>query len=167
MGRNKLPKKKKKTWASWYKENREALNESRADRYANDPKYREAAIERSREDYRKKHNILSNGMQVLWSEGETFVCIRLSKAAEFLGTDKQTILRYMNLGYLPNMVFEQNQLKFITVDQMPIVQKFFEKINNTPVRRGYVAEIAEKMKPQLEKRWRKRSESQKIIAKEG
>ena len=159
--------KKKWTWASWYADNKERLNKQRADRYEKDPEYREAAINRSRADYRKKNNILSNGMQVLISEGEEFVGIRISEAAEILGTDKQTILRYMSLGYLPSMEFENTQLKFITVDQMPIVEKFFERVASTPVRKGYVAEIAAKMKPQLEKKWRKRSDSQKIIAKEG
>ncbi len=166
MGRKRIPEKKKKTFGSWYDEKGGELNTARSERYGKDPDYRKKVIAASRKSYREKHRILASGYRVLTSEKDEFVCLKISQAAEELGVPRQSILRYLNLGYFPSMVFEGTKIKFITVDQVPLLKKFFDAATESESHRGSIQAIAGEQSDSLNDNWRSRDESEKIILKE-
>lgn len=163
MGRKKIPEKDKRTYGDWYGEKGEKLNASRAERYKGDPDYRKSVVSHARKAYRKKNGILDTGDTLLVSEGEEFVGLKITKVSEILKVDRQSILRNISLGYLPDMKFDNTKLKFITVDQLPILRKFFRAVQKEGSYKGSVQRVAEKMHDEIQSKWRRRDGSQKII----
>ena len=155
--------KTRKDFKTWYEENGEELNESRVKRYETDSDYRSKAVEASRKVYREKNNILSDGSRILVSEGEEFVCLKITMAAEILGVPRQSILRYMSLGFLPSMEFDGTKIKFVTTDQIPLLVEFFNSVGESGSRKWAVQKVAQELKEHLINNWRNRNDSEKII----
>lgn len=166
MGRKKLPSKDKRSYSNWYDENKDQVNAGRKDKYANNSEYRDKNLDRSKKNYRAKHGILSDGNSLVVSDGEQFVGIKITKAANLLGVDRQSLLRYLNLGLLPKMDFEGTALKFITLDQLPLVKKFFNTMHKKGTYKGSVQETSAELYEWLDSNWRNRNASEKIINKD-
>lgn len=166
MGRKKIPSKEQKTFGTWYEDNAEGLNKNRSDRYKLDPTYRQAVVAASRVAYNKRRGILATGERLLVSNGETFACWKLSRVSEMLGFPRQSILRYINLGLIPEMKFDDTNMQFITVDQIPLLKKFLKAVEKSGSHKGSVKEVADKLCDYLNENWRNRDGSEKIIAQQ-
>ena len=56
------------SWSTWYANNKERLSEKRAKRYAEDPEYREAALNRSRHQREVKKEPVTDGFTVSFND---------------------------------------------------------------------------------------------------
>lgn len=159
MGRRKERETRK--FGDWYEENKEALSKKRKKKYKEDKQYRESIKDRTNETYRKEHGILGDDMRIVTSDGEQFVAYKLGDAAEMLGTNITTLRWYSTAGYIPPFKLDGSPMRVITVDQLPLLEKFFDKVDTEAV-----SSVHLKMGNYLIKNWRKRNVSKKIISKE-
>lgn len=166
MGRKKLAEDQRRTNKDWYEDHKEEYNDGRKKKYADDPEYRDKQLNAAKDRYRKDHGILSDGGVILISEGEQFVCYRLSKVADDLGVDRQKLRRYL-YQFFPIMKFDGAKMNFITVDQIPLVEDFIQQAEQAGSHKGAVKKVAESMSEMLESNWRNRNGSRQIIDQEG
>lgn len=98
-----MPRKKTGfTQKKYYKQNREGLNWSKKQRYANDPEYREAILRRSKERYlaeRKLDSCQRLGDNVYELNGVRYYTVK--HIADKCGISTALVWYYHNNGYLP------------------------------------------------------------------
>jgi len=150
--------KKKRTFKDWYGENKKTVTKAKTDRYKKDPAYREAGKSRVRDQYAAEHQIFEDGSRVVKVNGVRFVAFKLTDAATRLSMNINTLRGYINRNYFPEMVFDDTQLKMITVDQIPLIESFLEAAAEDGA-----AKTAVNMKIFLKKNWRTRNGSKEII----
>jgi len=149
----------KRTFKDWYDEHADDLNAQKAQRYADDPKYRNKALKRVRDKFRKDHFILDDGSRVVFLNGVPYVADKISAASARMGINNNTLRGYYHNGYLPMLYFDNVTLKLITVDQVPFIKEFVTRCETESV-----ADVAKDMREYLLKHWRDRGESEKIIS---
>lgn len=157
-----MAKKKKttRTFKDWYGENKDSLNSKKKDRYESDPAYKKAAKERVHQKYRDDHGIFSDGTRLVHLDGEPHAAYKLSDAADKLGINLNTLRGYFQRGYLPMVYFDNTRLKLVTVDQIPLIQRFLKATKIHSVRTAAI-----KNEKYIGNHWRDRNGSKKIISK--
>ena len=153
--------KKKRTFKDWYVENKIPITKAKTERYKKDPAYRAAGKARVRDKYNEEHGIFEDGSRIVKVNGVRFVAYKLTDAAKKLGMNINTLRGYMNRNYFPAMVFDDTKLKMITVDQIPLIERFIEAAAEDGA-----AKTAVNMKTFLKKNWRQRNGSKEIINQE-
>lgn len=156
--KKKAAKKSNRTFKDWYEENKDDLNEAKAKRYKTDPNYKEAAKDRVHKKYREEHGIFEDGSRVVTLEGQEYVAFKLSDAADKLGININTLRGYFQRGYLPFVHFDNTRLKLVTVDQIPLIERFLKALETLPARAA-----ADKVAKYINNHWRDRNGSKKII----
>lgn len=157
-GNGRKTSKKKRVFKDWYGENKDKLNKRKKKRYADDPEYRETAKARVRDTYMEENNIFPDGSRLAKSKGVGFVVIKLSEAADKLGINLNTLRGYYHRKYFPVFAFDDTKLKLVTVDQLPVLERFVEAASEDGA-----AATAINMKKFLKSNWRNRSVSKEII----
>lgn len=147
-----------RTFKDWYEENKKDLNKKKKERYENDPEYKEAAKERVHQKYREEHGIFEDGSRIVYLDGEQYVAYKLSDAAHQLGININTLRGYFHREYLPMIYFDDTRLKLVTVDQLPLIQRFLTAMEKLPAR-----EAAQKHAKYINNHWRDRNVSKKTI----
>lgn len=147
-----------RTFKDWYAENKDGLNAAKKKRYKNDPAYKEAAKNRVHEQYREAHGIFEDGSRIVYLDGDQYVAYKLSDASEILGININTLRGYFQREYLPMTYFDDSRLKLVTVDQLPLIQRFLTAMEKLPAR-----EAAKKTAKYIGNHWRDRNASKKAI----
>lgn len=156
---------KKRVFKDWYGENSTEVNAKKKKRYASDGDYANQARGRVREKYREDNNILADGSRVVrMNNGLEYVAYKLSYVGDMLGLNNNTLRGYFQRGYLPTNEFDNTKLKLITIDQIPLIEKFLKVIEGTVKVAG--AKGLVRAQTYINNHWRDRRESKKIIAKE-
>jgi hypothetical protein len=158
--KKKVAKKKAttRTFKDWYAENKKKLNAAKKKRYENDPAYKKAAKERVHQKYREEKGIFEDGSRIVYLDGEQYLAYKLSDASDFLGININTLRGYFQREYLPLIYFDDSRLKLVTVDQLPLIQRFLTAMETLPAR-----EAAKKTAKYIGNHWRDRNASKKAI----
>jgi DNA-binding transcriptional regulator YiaG len=102
------------SFRQWYGRNAETYNETRKERYANDPDFREAAIKQAAR-YREKakaEGIVPEPRNGLYSS---------AAVAAFLGVSTQTLRNWEARGVIPKATFGKKQRQY-TRTQMHLIR---------------------------------------------
>lgn len=121
-------------WDAWYAKNKERLSEKRAKRYREDPQYRAAALERSRQQReQKKPEPTSLDLH----------SVSFTDAASDLNVTVWVLREWRRKSYFPEPHRRDGRLWFSVaqVQQLRTIRQFFEL---------HGARVTEAMKPALE-----------------
>lgn len=109
----------------WYEENKEAHNQSRRERYAQDPEYRERTREQARVQAAKRRNNAGAAL-TRKLDGVTYEVVKLSAVAESCGVVPDTIKRAHDKGAIPPCSFSGTH-RVYTKGQEAALVKFYNK----------------------------------------
>lgn len=106
------------SWNAWYDANKDRLAKKKADKYRNDPVYREAAKKRSKEHNQQKHDIPDDGFN-----------ISMNGVAEQLEVSIWVIREWRRKSYFPEPVCRLSRFWF-NAKQVALLHElkmFFDK----------------------------------------
>jgi predicted DNA-binding transcriptional regulator AlpA len=122
-----LTSKKKSTFRNWYAKNKHRLSQERKQRYAQDPEYRQRALEASRRRRR--------GESTLRTRPEGF--ISFSEAKERIGVSLSALYEWKKREYFPEPKVHSGRFWF-SEKQVLLLTKLKEVIRVYGKRRGKV-----------------------------
>lgn len=106
------------SWDEWYSKNRTRLSEKRARRYREDAAYRQAALDRSRQQRMTKKVPITDAHTVSFND-----------AAQELGVTVWVLREWRRKNYFPEPYRRDGRMWFSTpqVEWLQLLKKFFDK----------------------------------------
>lgn len=93
---------KQQAFQSWYERNKESMRQKRAEKYRNDPEYRQAALDRAaKQRASTPRTAAEKGQRFRVIDGKSVEVFRIGAVAEMIGKDEQTIRLWESRGVIP------------------------------------------------------------------
>lgn len=137
----------------WYRDNREAYNAKRRERYRKDKDYRKR-VQGYTENYRAKNpdrTRQSDGTVRVQKDGKTITALRIGAVATRLGCTAEAI-RYLEVkGYIPAPTVQAGKIRTYEMRQVQLIRRAFKiqkdrlDLKITPAQaKDRIAKIAER-----------------------